>query len=136
MKRTAQIAVWGLHILLGGFFAIQGVVKLAGSQRWISRFHDWGYPDNFYLFVGALEVMSGVLLLIPKLAWFGAVTLMAVMVGATITHLANGEPQIITTAFLLVLLTTVAYIRRSNFTKLSDKIRSQRSKTGNPSNSH
>ena len=118
MNHVRSIAVWVLHILLVAMFALQGIAKLASSPGWVSRFKAWGYPDNFYLVIGAMELVGAVALFIPRLAGFGALILLAVMAGATITHLAHGEPQIVTTLILMALLTLVAYIRRSNFTRL------------------
>src|SRR5258707_13584305 len=112
MKSVRLVGVWILQFALAAFFAIQGAVKLAGSQVWISRFGAWGYPDRFYLVVGLAEVSGAILLLIPRLARFGALLLIAVMVGATATHLIHHEPQVVTTLVLLALLGAVLYMRR------------------------
>jgi putative oxidoreductase len=111
MNRFKSICGWSLQLLLASFFVIQGIVKLTGSPAWISRFRAWGYPDRFYFVVGLAELLGAVLLLIPRLAKFGAVILIVVMVGATATHLIHGEPQIITTVVLATLLAIVLYMR-------------------------
>jgi len=118
MNRIRSIAVWVLHILLAALFALQGILKLTSSPGWVSRFRAWGYPDNFYLFIAVIELAGAVALLIPKLAGVGALTLIAVMIGATITHLLHGESQVITTLILMLLLTLVVYVRRSNLSNL------------------
>ncbi len=123
MDRVKSIAVWALHVLLSAMFVIQGISKLLSSSSWVSRFKGWGYPDSFYLVIGVIEVVSAILLLIPKLAGFGSLILIIVMVGASVTHLIHGEPQIITTLVLTALLSIVAYLRRSNFTQLRTKLR-------------
>ena len=46
--------------------------KLAGAEAHVRHFVTWGYPDWFRLVVGAIEVTSAVLLLVPRLAFFGA----------------------------------------------------------------
>ena len=112
MSSFRLIAVWVLQVVLAAFFAMQGAVKLAGSQTWVSRFSKWGYPDRFYLLVGLAELSGAILLLIPRLARFGALLLIAVMVGATATHLIHHEPQVVTTLVLLALLGAVLYMRR------------------------
>ena len=112
MKRFRLVAVWGLQFALAAFFAIQGAVKLGGSKAWITRFSVWGYPDHFYLLVGLAEVLGAILLLIPRLAKFGALLLVAVMVGATVTHLIHHERQVATTLVLTALLAVVLYLRR------------------------
>jgi uncharacterized membrane protein YphA (DoxX/SURF4 family) len=115
--------MWVLHILLTAMFVFQGVSKLLSSPGWVSRFRAWGYPDNFYLVIGVIGVVSAVLLLIPKLAGFGSLILIIVMVGATFTHLIHGEPQVITALILMALLGVVVYIRRSSFTQFRTKFR-------------
>ncbi len=112
MKSFRLVAVWFLQFALAALFAIQGAVKLGGSTVWISRFGAWGYSDHFYLVVGLAEVSGAILLLIPKLAKFGALLLIAVMIGATVTHLIHHESQVATTLVLTALLTVVLYLRR------------------------
>jgi uncharacterized membrane protein YphA (DoxX/SURF4 family) len=111
MDRLKLIVVWVLRLLLAVLFAIQGVLKLSGSPGWISRFSGWGYPDHFYLAVGVAELLGAIGLLIPRLASFGALVLLVVMLGATATHVVHREPQAITTLVLLALLVTVLAMR-------------------------
>ena len=119
MKRFRLMAVWVLQFVLAAFFAMQGVVKLAGSQSWVARFSGWGYPDRFYLVVGLAELAGAVVLLIPRLARFGALLLIAVMAGATATHLIHHEPQVVTTLVLLALLGAALYLRRGTIIRAS-----------------
>jgi putative oxidoreductase len=113
MKSFRLVAAWILQFVLAALFAIQGIVKLGGSQAWISRFNTWGYPDHFYLLVGLAEASGAILLLIPKLAKFGALLLIGIMVGATVTHLIPHESQVATTLVLTALLVVVLYLRRA-----------------------
>src|SRR5260370_30839046 len=103
MKNFRLIAVWVLQFVLAALFAIQGAMNLGGSKVWISRFGAWGYPDHFYLVVGLVEVSGAILLLIPSLATFGVALLIAVMVGATLTHLLHHEPHLATPLVLTAL---------------------------------
>jgi putative oxidoreductase len=96
---------------------MQGSVKLAGSQSWIARFSQWGYPNQFYLVVGLAELSGAIILLFPKLARFGALILIAVMIGATATHMIHQERQVVTTLVLLALLGAVLYLRRGTIAK-------------------
>jgi uncharacterized membrane protein YphA (DoxX/SURF4 family) len=78
--------------------------------------HRLGYPDSaggdirtdLTFVVGLAELSGAILLLIPRLARFGALLLIAVMVGATATHLIHHEPQVVTTLVLLALLGVVS----------------------------
>jgi len=112
VARIKLISAWILRVLLAALFAIQAIVKLSGSAVWISRFHAWGYPDHFYLAVGMAELLGAILLLIPKLAKFGALLLIVVMIGATATHFLHHEPQVVTTLVLVALLSVILYLRR------------------------
>lgn len=105
--RWKTAAVWLLRVLLAVLFGIQGVVKLLGSPAWIARFSRWGYPSYFYLLVGLAELAGAVLLIAPKTAKAGAVVLITIMIGATVTHLLHREPQVATTLVLLVMLGAV-----------------------------
>jgi uncharacterized membrane protein YphA (DoxX/SURF4 family) len=71
-----------------------------------------GYPDHFYIVVGVAEVFGAILLLIPRTVKLGAPLLIAVMAGATLTHLIHHEPQVATTVVLTALLVAVLYLRR------------------------
>ena len=73
----------------------------------------------FRLFLGVAEVPAAIGLIVPGLtrimpsliAW-AAAGLMVVMIGATILHITRGETSAaMTTAFLLVAVTFVAYMR-------------------------
>jgi uncharacterized membrane protein YphA (DoxX/SURF4 family) len=109
-----SVAVWVVQILLALLFALQGIIKLTSAPAWVARFKAWGYPDHFYLAVGLGELVGAILLLIPRLARFGALILMTVMIGAAATHLLHREPQVITTVILMALLGVVLYVRRQS----------------------
>lgn len=103
-KKWKTVATWVLSGLLALLFLMAGGSKLAGAEQHVKGFAHWGYPDWFRLVVGSVEVVSAVLLLVPRAAFFGAAGLAAVMAGATYTHLfrATGEGGM--AAFTLLLL--------------------------------
>jgi putative oxidoreductase len=113
MKSFRLITAWILQCLLAVLFTIQGAMKVGGSTAWISRFAGWGYPDHFYLAIGLAELCGAGFLLIPKLARSGAILLIVIMIGATVTHLLHREPQVVTTLVLTALLVGVVYLRRA-----------------------
>jgi putative oxidoreductase len=88
-------------------------MKVGGSPVWISRFAGWGYPAHFYLAIGLAELCGAAFLLIPQLARSGALLLIGIMIGATVTHLLHREPQVVTTLVLTALLVGVVYLRRT-----------------------
>jgi len=48
---------------------------------------NWGYSLNFMLFIGVMEILGAVGLLIPKLSSFAALGLSIIVIGAAFAHL-------------------------------------------------
>jgi putative oxidoreductase len=108
-------SAWVLSVVLTLAFMIAAIPKLVGVHAWIVKFINWGYPRWFPFAVGALELLGGALLLIPRLARYGALVLAVIMVGAGYTHLANGEGlQVLRPVIVLILLGTVFWLRKPN----------------------
>jgi len=93
-----SVAAWVLQLLLAALFAVQGA---------------WGYPEHFYFVIGSAELAGALLLVIPQLAKFGALLVIAIMIGATATHVVHHEPQVRTTLVLTAALAAVLYLRRA-----------------------
>jgi len=111
MRMVGRIALWLCQAFLAAMFVYVGTAKFA-NPVWARMFSRWGYPDHFYLVIGAIEVAAGVGLLVPRIAGLSALTLVVVMAGAGMTHLVNGEPQrLAQNAVLSALLAIVAYGR-------------------------
>jgi putative oxidoreductase len=104
-----------LSVLLTLAFMIAALPKLLGAHVWVVKFINWGYPNWFPFAIGSLELLGGALLLIPRLARYGAIVLGVIMVGAAYTHLANGEGlQVLRPVIVLMLLGTVVWLRKPN----------------------
>ena len=101
--------------LLAVLYLMSGVPKLAGVEQIVKEFAKWGYPGWFRLVVGTVEVASAVLLLIPRVAFFGASALAVIMIGAIHTHVFRGTNEAgmaVVPLLLLVFLAIVGYARR------------------------
>jgi putative oxidoreductase len=112
---VGRVAIWLPTLLLAFIFLMAGVPKLAGTEAHIRHFVTWGYPDWFRLVVGAIEVTSGLLLLVPRLAFLGAIGIAVIMAGATYTHVIRVPEEAGRAPFTLTLLALallVAYFRR------------------------
>jgi putative oxidoreductase len=109
MKRAATIVTWLLQLLLFVVMMGPGVQKFT-SPVWQRMFRAWGYPEHFYLVIGAIEVLAGIGLLVPRFASASALTLMVVMAGAAGTQIMNGRSGVGELVFL-VLLGCIAYSR-------------------------
>jgi len=110
MKRLATAGKWLITILLAVVMVGPGSQKFT-SPVWERMFRTWGYPDGFYLVIGAIEVVGGIGLLIPKLASFSALTLAAVMAGAAATQLLRGGRNGVGEIVFMLLLLGIAAIR-------------------------
>lgn len=91
-SRGKSAALWLVSGLMAALYLFAGVTKLAGMPMHVEHFADWGYPDWFRLFVGAWEVLFGILLLVPTLAFYAAGALAVGMLGAVYTEVFRGDP--------------------------------------------
>jgi hypothetical protein len=92
--RIGHIALWGLQVGLAALFVLSGGSKLAGAPVMVRLFAAIGVGQWFRYVTGLIEVVSAVALLVPALAPFGALLLVATMAGAIATHLliVGGSP--------------------------------------------
>jgi uncharacterized membrane protein YphA (DoxX/SURF4 family) len=107
LRTVGAVALWIVQVLAAAAFVAIGVAKFA-LPVWASNFARWGYPDGFYLLIGALEVAGAILLLAPKLSSYGAALLGAIMIGAAATHALHHEAARVSAP--LVWLAVVALI--------------------------
>ena len=83
------IGIWVLTVPVALVFVMIGTAKLRGSAPWPNYFDAWGYAAWFRTLIGVLQLGSGLLLVVPKLAAYGAGIGVAVMTGAVFTELTN-----------------------------------------------
>jgi putative oxidoreductase len=93
-SRAASIALWIVQIATAAMFLLAGSSKLAGVPAMVGLFGAIGIGQWFRYLTGSIEVVSAILLLIPSLAFFGALLLVPTMVAAVLTHLfiVGGNP--------------------------------------------
>jgi putative oxidoreductase len=121
--RTGVIALWAAQLLLAGMFLLAGGSKLAGVPAMVAMFDAIGVGQWFRYFTGLIEVGSAVALLVPSLAPFGAIALVATMVGAILTHLfvVGGSPAV--AAILFIGSLAVAWARRDQISSALSHVR-------------
>jgi hypothetical protein len=122
-SRIGLIALWAVQLALAAMFLLAGGSKLAGAPAMIALFDGVGIGQWFRYVTGLVEVGSAVTLLVPSIAPFGALALVATMTGAVLTHLfiVGGSPMV--PAVLLVGSLTVAWIRRDQISSALSRIR-------------
>ena len=113
LAKGLNITGWVLQCLAAAAFLAAGGSKLAAAPAMVEIFAKLGAGQWFRYLTGALEVIGAVALLVPRTSFYGAVVLAVVMAGAIVTHLAvlGGSP--IPALVLLVIVGTVAWLRRS-----------------------
>lgn len=81
---------WILAVLLGSSFLLAGWPKVVPNDNMVARFENWGYSVEFAMIIGVLEMLSGLLVLIPRLSVYGAILIGVLMTGAIYTHVSTG----------------------------------------------
>ena len=106
------IALWILSGLVALAFIAVGGGKLAGTTVMVDLFDKVGIAQWFRYFTGLLEVMAGIGLLISRYAFYAAILLAIVMVGAIIAHVTVLGSSPAAPAVLFVLAGIIAYLRK------------------------
>jgi putative oxidoreductase len=109
--RWKSVSLWIVRGLLALTFLSAGGAKLYGVPVMVEEFGRMGLGQWFRYFTGSLEVLGALLILSPLLAGFGALLLICIMIGATITHLfvIGGSPV---PALVLLALSAIVVIAR------------------------
>jgi putative oxidoreductase len=106
------ITLWTLSSLVALLFIAAGGAKLASAAVMVDMFAKVGLGQWFRYFTGLLEIVGGIGLLTFRHAFYAAVLLAIVMIGAIVAHLTvlGGSPA--PALVLLVLSGIIAYLRK------------------------
>ena len=106
------IILWILSVMTALAFIAAGGSKLAGAPAMVEMFDKVGVGQWFRYFTGLLELTASIGLLIPRYAFYAAVALAVVMIGAIIAQLTvlAGSPA--TPVALLVFIGVIGYLRK------------------------
>ncbi len=109
-----NVGLWISQLLLASLFTSIGVMKIVIPITKLSKNMKWveAVPVNAVRAIGILEVVLGLLLLIPRLSRFlpnsaiglASYGIIAIMLGAIYIHLKRQEYSFIMINILLVLL--------------------------------
>jgi putative oxidoreductase len=111
-RKGRLITLWILSGLVALAFIAAGGSKLAGAAAMVQVFDKVGLGQWFRYFTGLLEVAAGIGLLISRYAFYAAVLLAVVMVGAFIAHVTVLGSSPAAPAVLFVLAGIIAYLRK------------------------
>jgi putative oxidoreductase len=86
--RGVDVGDWALRGGLALVFVLSGAEKFSNGpdSSWVKMFHLIGFGDWFRYFTGVVEVVGGLLVLIPPLVISGLALLACAMVGAVLAH--------------------------------------------------
>ena len=117
-SKAANITLWILQVLAAVAFLAAGSAKLTGQPMMVQTFAKIGIGQWFRYLTGGIEVISAILMLIPRTVPIGAGLLVATMVGAVTTHLLiiGGNPA--PPAVLLLIVAIIALGRRGRLAGL------------------
>ena len=111
-NRLAGAGVWALKGLLALAFLAAAFLKLSGNPHMVEEFGKIGFGQGFRYLTGVIEAAGVALLLWPRTALFGALTLLCICAGALIAQLGPLHGDIIHVFVLGALLALAAWISR------------------------
>jgi len=115
MKSPMKTVVLVASILVGLLFLASGAGKIANPAGTAKLFAHFGYPGWFATVIGAVEILGGIGLVIPRVASVASGVLSAVMLGAIFSHLRAGEwNRMAFTITLFFVLVVIGVRRRSS----------------------
>ena len=112
LGRASLIALWLTQVALALMFLMAGGSKLAGVPAMVSLFDAVGLGQWFRYVTGIIEVISGIALLVPSAAIFGAMLLIPTMLGAIVVNVFIVPASPVPPLLLLLLAAAVAWARR------------------------
>lgn len=117
-SKPKNITLWVLQVLLALAFLGAGFGKLSGQPAMVDVFQQIGFGQWLRYLTGSIEVISAVLLLVPRFVGLGALLLVATMLGAVCTHLflIGGTP--VPALVLLILSAVVLWGRKERLLAL------------------
>jgi putative oxidoreductase len=94
LSKVKTIAIWSLQILVAAAFLMSGFAKLSGQPMMVQMFEKIGVGQWFRYVTGTIELVSAILLLVPRVVPVGAALLVCTMGVAVLTHLVKlgGSP--------------------------------------------
>ena len=114
-RRTVAewIVLWIAKLAATGILCYAGYLKVSGHEADVELFAKLGMEPGGRLLIGALELLAGIMVLIPQSAIYGAFLGLGIMCGAVIGHLTVLPLDGIQYAlFVALCCVTILYIRR------------------------
>ena len=111
--------MWAFQILAAAQFFMTGLDKVSDAPVMVQLFAAVGFGQWFRYVTGTIEMISSVLLLVPRVAALGAALLAMTMFGALIAHFTVLPYSPAKVIVLLVMVSVVFWVRRPELFKAS-----------------
>ena len=119
-NRWSNLIDWALRLFVAAVFLFEGTDKFGSRRLWIRLFTDIGIGQWFRYTTGAIEIIGGILILIPRATMIAVAMLACTMVGAFLAHVfvIGVGPQSVIVAVLLTAILTVGWRRHAASTRM------------------
>lgn len=113
LLRAAGFALlWLVTLFVVFVFARQGWAKFEDGSGWARAFANWGYSREFRIAIGVAEVLAAALLLYRRTAAYGAILIIAVMLGGVVTHVRANQLRHVRSEVVPIVLSSVILAAR------------------------
>jgi uncharacterized membrane protein YphA (DoxX/SURF4 family) len=112
VSQTGKTLLWAVQIVLAIVFLTVGMAKLTGVESSVALFNKIGAGQWLRYVTGAIEVAGALFLLFGSRAAIGAGLILAVMLGAVMSHLWLIGGSALPAVVLGVMAATVLYFEQ------------------------
>jgi hypothetical protein len=130
LEKVKAVGGWVLHVAVGGLMIFAGTGKLFGfaAPEVVEALQKGGLGEQIRL-IGAGELLTAVLLLVPRTSSLGVLLTSGFWGGVICFHMAHGESYLFPSV-LLVLTWVGAYVRNpatfASFSRPAARVREER----------
>jgi putative oxidoreductase len=114
-SRGTTITLWVLRILIGAMFILAGVMKLTSQPMMVTEFDQVGLGQWFRYVTGALELLGGIAVLVPRYSSLGAILLFLIDLGAFIAQVTVLHADWIHTIVIGLIIGALIYLQRRSW---------------------
>lgn len=125
MANVRVLLSWLMAIIIALVMITTGIPMLRGDEQAETDFMRWGYDSGFATLIGILQIIAGILVVIPSLSMIGAALVICIMTGAIYTHVSTsiGSPGF--AVIILLLAIALLLLRRNQVIFLSRERKKQ-----------
>lgn len=106
LRSAGFVLLWLVTAFLIFVFAKQGWAKFDDTSGWARAFNHWGYSREFRIAIGVAEVLAAALLIYRRTAAYGAMLILAIMLGGVATHIRANEIRNVRSEVLQIVLSS------------------------------